>query len=115
MQFERLRKVKTADDFRRAIRPNLATIGREVAERALRERPFSRSYMHHVLYGDYAPSDVFVSALSAWFAAYVVANTKGRVTGRLIVNGRWSVTLECAQCGRRWSGNSGSKCKCAKP
>lgn len=114
MQFQKLRRVRTADDFRRAVRPNLTTVGQELAARAERQRPFSRSYLHHVMHGDYSPSDGFVDALAAWFADHVAANTRGRVTGKLAVNGRWSVALVCARCGRKWTGNLRQKCRCEK-
>lgn len=114
MQYDKLRNVRTAVDFRRAVRPNYATIGREAAQRVNRPRPFSRSYIHHVLDGDYAPSDVFASGLAAWFAEHVMSETGGRVAGVLSVNGRWSVSLVCANCGRKWRGTKRDKCKCER-
>lgn len=112
MQYDKLRNVRTASDFRRAVRPNYATAGREIAACAHRQRPFSRSYLYHVMNGDYAPSGEFVVALAAWFAEHVMTETGGRVVGVLSVNGRWSVSLVCANCGRKWHGTKRDKCRC---
>lgn len=85
-------RIKNAVDFRRAFGiKDYAALGRTLAELAQRERPFSRGYVHHVLNGDYAPSQPMQAALSAWTAAEIARRTRGKLTASLYINGRWKV------------------------
>lgn len=86
------RTIRRAVDFRRAFGiKDYAALGRTLAELAQRERPFSRGYVHHVLSGDYAPSQPMQAALSAWTAAEITRRTRGKLTAELYVNGSWKL------------------------
>lgn len=94
MQPIKYRVIRTAPDYKKAfgIR-DYAALGRTLAKSVGRERPFSRSYVHHVLSGNYAPSDTMAQALAVHCAGEIQRRTRGKYTASLYINGRWKVTL----------------------
>lgn len=86
------RAIDCASAFRRAFGVReYAALGRQLAELAGRDKPFSRSYVQHVLSGDYAPAAAMQAALNKWVAAEIERRTRGKFTASLYINGRWRV------------------------